>query len=454
MVYPRRGLSARCIYTVYLYWGKGGETLGSIIVWLLNDGNVREHCGRTVAKVHHTAQHRRQGKWRCCNDEKFYANKLHALPDELVWDLFQTEENLMKKILFATTALVATAGVAAADITVGGNARFGVGYSSGAENGLAGTGGYPSNGNDRAVNGRSKTDIISRFRLQFDATSETDGGVTIGGRVRAEADNNIYGGQVAAANAAFRSNAEVMQWSTPRLFATYGGFTLGVGNINGALESVPGLYLETRSGGTGLDGSQYVANVANVNNNYFNWDYYDSDGSSVSSNGVEAIYNLGGFGTHLSYSVSNGAVAQELIAVNASYKYNNFTVAAAVQRSDFAWADKEVLTIKGDFGMFGARLAYANNEGIDKIMLAGSYDLGAATKLVGWVAKEGAVSAADVARSRQDNRDGVVGSNAQEGTSFGIHLAHDLGGGVSLETGYQRGSNKNDQFQAGVAFSF
>ena len=453
MVYPRRGLSARCIYTVYLYWGKGGETLGSIIVWLLNDGNVREHCGRTVAKVHHTAQHRRQGKWRCCNDEKFYANKLHALPDELVWDLFQTEENLMKKILFATTALVATAGVAAADITVGGNARFGVGYSSGAENGLAGTGGYPSNGNDRAVNGRSKTDIISRFRLQFDATSETDGGVTIGGRVRAEADNNIYGGQVAAANAAFRSNAEVMLWSAPRLFATYGGFTLGVGNINGALESVPGLYLETRSGGTGLDGSQYVANVANVNNNYFNWDYYDSDGN-VSSNGVEAIYNLGGFGTHLSYSVSNGAVAQDVVALNASYKYNNFTVAAAVQRSDFAWADKEVLTIKGDFGMFGARLAYANNEGIDKIMLAGSYDLGAATTLVGWVAKEDAVSAADVARGRNDNRDGIVGSNAQEGTSFGIHLAHDLGGGVSLETGYQRGSNKNDQFQAGVAFSF
>lgn len=439
---------------MYLYWGRGGETLGSIIVSLLNDGIVREHYGGTVAKVHHTAQHRRQGKWRCCNDEKFYANKLHALPDELVWDLFQTEENLMKKILFATTALVATAGVAAADITVGGNARFGVGYTSGAENGLAGTGGYPSNGNDRAVNGRSKTDIISRFRLQFDATSETDGGVTIGGRVRAEADNNIYGGQVAAANAAFRSNAEVMQWSTPRLFATYGGFTLGVGNINGALESVPGLYLETRSGGTGLDGSQYVANVANVNNNYFNWDYYDSDGSAVSANGVEAIYNLGSFGTHLSYSVSNGAVAQDVVALNASYKFNNYTVAAAVQRSDFAWADKEVLTIKGDFGMFGARLAYANNEGIDKIMLAGSYDLGAATTLVGWVAKEDAVSAADVALGRNDNRDGVVGSNAQEGTSFGIHLAHDLGGGVSLETGYQRGSNKNDQFQAGVAFSF
>ncbi|MCP3883731.1 MAG: porin, partial [Sulfitobacter sp.] len=32
----------------------------------------------------------------------------------------------MKKVLFATTALVATAGVAAADVTFGGYGRFGV----------------------------------------------------------------------------------------------------------------------------------------------------------------------------------------------------------------------------------------------------------------------------------------------------------------------------------------
>lgn len=34
----------------------------------------------------------------------------------------------MKKILFASTALVATAGVAAADVSFGGYGRFGVGY--------------------------------------------------------------------------------------------------------------------------------------------------------------------------------------------------------------------------------------------------------------------------------------------------------------------------------------
>ena len=35
----------------------------------------------------------------------------------------------MKNILFATTALVATAGVAAADVTFGGYGRFGMDYN-------------------------------------------------------------------------------------------------------------------------------------------------------------------------------------------------------------------------------------------------------------------------------------------------------------------------------------
>ncbi len=104
--------------------------------------------------------------------------------------------------------------------------------------------------------------------------------------------------------------------------------------------------------------------------------------------------------------------------------------------------------------MYGVRLAYADNDGIGKLVLAGNVEIGAATKLYGWVSDEDAVSAADVALGRNDNRDCIVGSNAQEGTAFGIHLGHDLGNGVSFETGYSRGSNKNDTFQAGVAFSF
>ena len=364
----------------------------------------------------------------------------------------------MKKILFATTALIATAGVAAAEVTVGGNARFGVGYDSGSQNpALAGTGGYPSNGNNRAINGRSKTDIISRFRLQFDVSTEMDNGVTIGGRVRAEADNELWRGQPVLANPANVPNvnaAQAMLWSSPRLFVTYGGFTLVVGNIHRPPKSTPGFYMATRSTGTGLDGMNFVANPFNVNNNYFNWDYYDSDGN-VSSNGVEAIYNANGFGGHLSYSRADGPGALKTIAANVSYTFANYTVAATVQNSDFAWADKAGISLQGDFGTFSARLAYADNDGIDKFLLGGNVEIGAATKLYGWVSNEDAVSAADVALGRNDNRDnGLATTNSQEGTAFGIHLGHDLGGGVSFETGYQRSSNKNDQFQAGVAFSF
>ena len=82
----------------------------------------------------------------------------------------------MKKVLFATTALVATAGVAAADVTFGGYGRFGVMYSSAAgPNGIAQTFGDDGTGD-------SSLDITSRFRLQIDATAESDAGVTFGAR--------------------------------------------------------------------------------------------------------------------------------------------------------------------------------------------------------------------------------------------------------------------------------
>ena len=70
----------------------------------------------------------------------------------------------MKKVLFATTALIATAGMAAADVSFGGYGRFGVLY------------------NDANVG--DETNVTSRFRLQIDATAESDSGVVFGARAR------------------------------------------------------------------------------------------------------------------------------------------------------------------------------------------------------------------------------------------------------------------------------
>lgn len=330
----------------------------------------------------------------------------------------------MKKVLFATTALIATASMAAAEVKIGGYGRFGIDYND---------------ANSRVVNGISKTTITSRLRLQFDMSAQTDSGVAFDARFRAQAESrdNTPGG-------AFFNGA--------RFGVSYEGFRVNVGNIIGAIEGMPGLYLETRTAGTGIDGAGFVSLVSNVNGEYFNWDAYSSAGTGV--NGVEAMYSAGGLGVHVSYSTRNGATAVDRIGGRLSYNFGDWTAAVAAQSSDIMWEDKVVVSVQGKVGDFGVRLAYADNDGLGKWGLYGNMPIGAASKLVLWVTDEEAVSAADVLAGRNDNRDAIVGSNQQEGTSYGIHYSYDLGGGASFEAGYRRASNDNDTFQAGVYFSF
>jgi outer membrane protein OmpU len=330
----------------------------------------------------------------------------------------------MKKILFVTTALIATASVAAAEVRISGYGRFGIDYND---------------ANDRAVNGISTTNITSRLRLQFDMSTETDSGVTFGARFRAQAESrdNLPGG-------AFFNGA--------RFFASYEGFQLLVGNIIGAVENTPGLYLETRTADIGVDGAGFESIVANVNGEAFNWDSYSSGGTGA--NGVEVIYSANGFVGHLSYSTDNGAIAVNRFAAMGSYNFGDWTVGLSAQSSDRAWEDKVVFTVAGDLGQFGVRLAYADNDGLRKVGLYGNMDIGAAGNLVAYVTDEDSVDAADVLAGRNENRDGFVGSNNREGSGYGINYSYDLGGGATFIAGYRRASNDNDTAQAGVYFSF
>lgn len=330
----------------------------------------------------------------------------------------------MKKVLFATTALIATASVAAADVRISGYGRFGLDYND---------------ANDRAVNGVSKTTITSRLRLQFDMSAETDAGVAFDARFRAQAESrdNTPGGAT---------------FNGARFGVSYQGFRVNVGNIIGAVENMPGTYLETRTAGIGIDGASFYSHVGNVNNEFFNWDAYSSAGTGV--NGIEAIYSTGGFTGHLSYSTRNGAVASDRIGVMLSYNFGDWTVAAAHQSSDAMWEDKTLVSVAWDGGQFGARVAYADNDGISEFGIYGNMDIGASSNILLFYTDEEAVSASDVLAGRGDNRDAVAGSNMNEGGSYGIHYSYDLGGGASFEAGYRRASNDNDTFQAGVYFSF
>ncbi|QBR38213.1 porin [Leisingera sp. NJS201] len=331
----------------------------------------------------------------------------------------------MKKVLFATTALIATAGMAAAEVKISGYGRFGLDYNEA----------------NKTVVGRSETNITSRLRFTFDASTETDGGVTVGARARAQFENRDGTPGTGAFNGA-------------QFHVAYGGLRVNVGNIWGAIDNMPGFYLETRSVGIGIDGAGFNSLVTNVAGNGFDWDTYTS--AAAGRNGIEALYSAGGFSGHLSYSQANGgtvagsANGTERTAVHVAYTFGDWTAALGYQDSNVATEDKLVFTIAGDLGQFGVRLAYGNNQDavtvggvaqdVDKITLAGNVELGAASTLVAFVSSE-------------DNPAGT-GVNGTDGTAFGINYSYDLGGGVSFEAGAVESSSDFTTVQAGLYFSF
>ncbi|WP_282047957.1 porin [Sulfitobacter mediterraneus] len=306
----------------------------------------------------------------------------------------------MKKVLFATTALVATAGVAAADVTFGGYGRFGILYNE--------------------ANVGNETNITSRFRLQIDATAESDGGVTFGARVRIQQNNSDGTPSAAAAAAGATSAPAGTGINGVRFFARSGGLEVGVGNIYGALEFMPGMY-PIDLGLTGL-GYEYTAYQ-------FGADAYSSGGNGAAgSNGVEVMYSMGDLSFHVSASDFN-----DRIAAHVAYSWNGWTFALGAQDSNSATDTELAASVSGTFGPVDVTLAYADNgTNGDHITLAGRFDVGAATNVEVYVADA-------------DNF-----ANA----SYGVDFNHDLGGGTSLRGGIASLSSDNIRADLGVRFNF
>ncbi|MGR3321767.1 MAG: porin [Pseudooceanicola sp.] len=243
----------------------------------------------------------------------------------------------MKKVLFATTALIATAGMAAAEVKFGGYGRFGILYQEGAA---------------------EETRIESRFRLNIDGSTTADNGVTFGARVRMQADDTAGGEQTAAG------------LNGARFYATAGGLTVAAGNILGAIDSMPNLY----HGSVGLSGLGYTNVVSD-----FGADDYQSTGTG--QNGVEVIYEADMFTVHGSYSDSTN-VGWERIAAAASATFNGYTLAVGYQDSPAAGDVEFVATVAGDVGPVKASLQYGkDNAGADQFTVGLSADVAAATSV-------------------------------------------------------------------------
>lgn len=310
----------------------------------------------------------------------------------------------MKKILLATTLIAASAGMAAADVSVSGLGRFGLVYYSAPGAGAA------------------KTTIHHRLQFNLDASKETDAGVTFGGRLRMRNNNAM---ETTAGNEAL-------------LFAEYMGLRVEVGNSNGAFDSA-GLLWNSE---IGLTASSY----GDPRSSFYG---YTSIGADVGTDyeGIFASYSMGDFTGRISYiqpdqSVSTYPVGvDDEIAISVDYASGPFAVSAAYAQNAGGVKDVDLFFLGAAYTINDAATVGLNYIGEDEtaangdrtITLYGSYAFGATT-VAAYVANNDATS------------------NVKD-TVFGLGASYDLGG-ATLTGAVHKDYSDETYADLGVTFSF
>lgn len=319
----------------------------------------------------------------------------------------------MKKVLFATTALVFSAGIAAAEVSVGGDGRMGVVY----------------NGSD--------WNFSSRIRVSFTASGTTDGGLEFGGSMRADQAGGAKNGTAASVY----------------ISGAFG--KLSMGDVVGAPEALFGDLPEV--GYTDLDGAGFKQGTSpvltgrpNLGANEIPYLTGDNSGNVVGSatnSGPNLLYT-GTFGAFsVAASMSDGkdvstSVNQEY-AVAGAYTFGNYTVGLGYEIVDpTTGSNAKQATLSGvaQFGNTSVKAYYADGSGsnnLDKAYGIGATSVFGATSVMAYV-------------NYAKNDTGL------DGTTYGLGAAYDLGGGASIVGGVADSDIAGTDTQAdlGVKFSF
>ncbi|KJZ24700.1 porin [Tritonibacter mobilis] len=323
----------------------------------------------------------------------------------------------MKKILFASTALVATAGVAAAEITIGGSARFGLAYDE---------------------SQADETRIEQRMRVNITGIAETDAGVKLEARFRLEANEDSHANDISGRGPGAAGFA-----------VSYGGLRVDVGNVSNVLDSGD----QVDYFGYGIGFTSFLE--ANSN---FNGPATGFGADSKDFTTIKVRYNVGDFSASLSYKEtraqaadtttltdSNGdtVVITNTAAVAADEEWqlglgytlaNGMAIGAVYSDTDSA-GDYWVLGLNGTAGAVGYTVMVGDGDNQQDVSVSASinYEVSSATSIRALVA-DGGVTGAD--------------------TAYGLGFRHGLGGGVTLAGGIGSDSSSNTKADLGVSFSF
>lgn len=304
----------------------------------------------------------------------------------------------MKKVLLATTALVLSAGFAAADVSVGGDGRMGI-IGGGTD--------------DTATTGVDETDLAftSRIRISFSASGETDAGLSFGGSVRVDnyEDDQATGG----------TEGSVF------VEGTFGKISMG--DVSGAPEAAVGDL--SGVGLTGLSDYNELTYLSNSDRPAARWDYVTGD-----------------LGLHISAD-NPGSSDSSLLTPNdpaygiaVTYGMGDISFGLGMEESDEA--SHIVAGVTAGFGDATVKVVYgtANDLDFNQMGVSVDYVTGATTVTAFWINKE---------------VDSGVVADDFDADSFGLGVSYDLGGGASIKAGYVDSDFEDDAlYDFGVSMSF
>ncbi|MEM9585063.1 MAG: porin [Pseudomonadota bacterium] len=317
----------------------------------------------------------------------------------------------MKKILFASTALVAFTGAAAADVALSGRAEMGVYNPAGA----------PS------------WQFFTDIDVTFTMTGETDSGLTFGASVDLdEADGPAANNGVSGAT----GNNSDDGGATIFISGSFGTVTMG--DTDGALD-----WALTEAGNVGNPGS--IADDETSHAGYFG-SYHDggNDGQILRWD-----YTAGDFGVAISLEDDNGSrAANTNLGYAVGLKYNidlgGTVVALGVGYQERA--DAVGITAKPKAAGVSASATLANgfSAGITYTKLGSTAigPAGAATPVDNHVGLGlGYTSGAISVHANYGKFSGTTGNPDRSGV--GLSAAYDLGGGAVVHAGYGQGKVGN-----------
>ena len=253
----------------------------------------------------------------------------------------------MKKVLLASTALVMSAGFAAADVSVGGDGRMGIIVDEGAD-----------------------AAFTSRIRISFSASGETDLGLAFGGSIRAD---NAGAGASGTAGSVF-------------VEGTFGRISMG--DVSGAPEAAVGDL--SGVGLTGLGDLNELTYLSNADRPAARWDYVTGD-----------------LGLHVSVDNPNAGTADDgdAYGIAVTYSAGDISFGLGYETSDDAGglgvgADHIVAGVTAGLGDASIKVVYgtADIDGGDDFEQYGislDFVTGATTLTGFWITKDSTVAALD-----------------------------------------------------------